>query len=167
MPGTRSSLLGDLARRSWPPLLGLAAAAGVALFLTRPGAEGPAGPVTITATVTPTPAERMLGCAFYDAESRIPKVEFTFAVTGTPAAYVPIDQREVDGAHGGFGSADVPRPAWTFDGSGDPATLTSPDGSIGIKLYAYRPKAGTTWFEAGLRSVRYRNLDGQCRNSAA
>ena len=167
MRGARSSRLGDLARRSWPALLGLAAAAGVALYLTRPGAEGPAGPVTITATVAPTPAERLLDCAFHDGASRIPKVGFTFAMTGTPAAYVQIDRRATDGSHGGVGSADAPRPAWTFDGSNDPATLTSPDGSIGITLHADRPEAGTTWFEAGLRSVRYRNLDGQCRTSAA
>ena len=109
----------------------------------------------------------MLDCAFYDGESRIPKVGFTFAMTGTPAAYVQVDQRETDGSHGGVGSVDAPRPAWTFDGSNDPATLTSPDGSIGITLHAYRPKAGTTWFEAGFARRATAASDGQGRTGAA
>ena len=45
--------------------------------------------------------------------------------------------------------------------------LHSPDDATTINLYDYDPnKRGVTWFEAGLRSIQYKNLGGRCRRSA-
>lgn len=111
----------------------------------------------------------MLYCEFYNFAALTPKVGFFFAVAGKAAApaFEQVFQREIDGSQTDFLGDGDPRPAWAFDGSEDPATLRSPDGAIQINLYGYGPAGGTTWFEAGLRSVQYLNLGGKCRRSAA
>ena len=92
---------------------------------------------------------------------------FSFAVEheDAGAAYAQIFRREMSGEQTDLEGAD--RPLWAFDESDDPATLHSPDGAIQINLYGDRPKPGSHWFEAGLRSVQYLNREGKCRRSAA
>ncbi|GEP10746.1 hypothetical protein [Methylobacterium gnaphalii] len=48
------------------------------------------------------------------------------------------------------------------------AVLHAPDDAVLINLYDdVLERLGSNWFEAGLRSLRYRNLGGQCRHSTA
>ncbi len=146
--------------------LGLAAASLAVLNGNRGEGEPPqaAAPAAGAAPRTPT-----LYCQFYNFVGRSPKVGFTFAVTGSAErpVFAQINQLEMDGTRAEFG-ADGSRPVWTFREAEAPATLTSPDGAIGINLYGYDgPRTGTAWFEAGLRSVQYLNLDGQCRRGTA
>ena len=71
-----------------------------------------------------------------------------------------------------------PFPAWRFDASAEPARLESEisvfDNSaagshvekITIELYGYRPeKSNREWIEAGIKSIHYQNLSGQCQQS--
>ena len=112
MRGARSSRLGELARRSWPPLLGLAAAAGVALYLTT-SRRSRVRPVPVT-----DHGDRHADTGRADARlrvlrrraSRIPKVGFTFAMSGN-AGRLRAGRltRETDGSHGGVGSVDATR----------------------------------------------------------
>ncbi len=45
--------------------------------------------------------------------------------------------------------------------------IRSPEDDTQINLYGYEPgRTGTVWFEAGLRSIRDKNLGGRCRQSA-
>lgn len=113
-------------------------------------------------------ADPRLYCEFYNFAGRTPKVGFYFDAP-REGDYAQIFQREADGEQTIFD----PRPAWTHVRDGDPPTLTSPDGAITINLYgdappATRPASAASggWFEAGLRSVRYLNLEGQCRRTA-
>ena len=110
-----------------------------------------------------------LYCEFYNFVGRSPKVGFAFAISdqNERPVFAQVSQFEMDGSRADFGEG-VPRPIWAFDDAQVPATLTSPDGAIVINLYAYdRTKSGGAWFEAGLRSVQYLNLDGKCRQGAA
>ncbi|WP_342148421.1 hypothetical protein [Methylorubrum sp. SB2] len=114
-------------------------------------------------------AEPRLYCEFYNFASRTPKVGFYFTAPTGGGEYAQIFQKEADGEQSIFD----PRPAWTHVRDGDPPTLNSPDGAITINLYgdakgATRPAsvASGGWFEAGLRSTRYLNLEGQCRRTA-
>ncbi len=140
------------------------AVAGAAWFVWRvPSGSGGAG----APAVRPQPAAAFptLYCEFYNFVGRTPKVGFTF--TMRPEASAPVfeqvDQIEADGTRTAFGAE---APVWGFAGSESPAVLTAPDGAIRINLYAYdAARRGTTWFEAGLRSVHYLNLDGTCRQS--
>lgn len=71
-----------------------------------------------------------------------------------------------------------PFPEWRFDTSAEPARLesgisvfdNSAAGShiekITIELYDYRPeKSNREWIEAGIKSIHYQNLSGQCQQS--
>ncbi|GJE17334.1 hypothetical protein [Methylobacterium marchantiae] len=147
-------------------LVGLAAA----VFGPKGRSEAPASGVVRTDDA-PQPSRKIptLYCEFYNFVGRSPKVGFTFAVTDRDSRpdFAQVSQFEMDGSRAEFGR-DTPRPAWAFDDAQVPATLTSPDGAIVINLYAYdRTKSGGAWFEAGLRSVQYLNLDGKCRQGAA
>ncbi|GLS45016.1 hypothetical protein [Methylobacterium brachythecii] len=111
-----------------------------------------------------------LYCEFTNFADRTPLVGFYFTIDGDAAKpdYSQIFQREQDGTTDDFGGPAAPRPQWSFNGGESPAILHSPDDSMQINLYEYDPKKpGSNWFEAGLRSVRYRNLGGKCRHSAA
>ncbi|MFG5119856.1 hypothetical protein [Methylorubrum sp. POS3] len=114
-------------------------------------------------------AEARLYCEFYNFASRHPKVGFYFTAPTGGSEYAQIFQQEADGAQTIF----EPRPAWTYDRDGEEPTLNSPDGAIRINLYgdaknATRPASAASggWFEAGLRSIQYLNLEGQCRRTA-
>ncbi|WP_026597348.1 hypothetical protein [Methylobacterium sp. 77] len=150
-------------------LAGIAAigSAAIALVVLNGRGETPATPVADTprqSRKSPT-----LYCEFYNVVGRSPKVGFTFAISDHDSrpVFAQANQFEMDGTRTEFGR-EAPRPVWTFDDAQVPATLTSPDGAIVINLYAYdRTKSGEAWFEAGLRSVQYLNLDGKCRQGAA
>jgi hypothetical protein len=71
-----------------------------------------------------------------------------------------------------------PLPEWRFDAGAEPARLESEirvfDNSaagshtekITIELYDYHPeKADKGWIEAGMKSIHYQNLSGQCQQS--
>ncbi|GJE79961.1 hypothetical protein [Methylorubrum thiocyanatum] len=130
--------------------------------------EGKPPPVEAAAAPAPKPqGESRLYCEFYNFAGRTPKVGFYFAKpAGEGAAYGQLFQREADGSQTLFDE----RPIWTYDRSGEAPTLRSPDGAIQINLYGdggangRQPDAGG-WFEAGLRSIQYLNLDGQCRRT--
>lgn len=146
------------------------AAGAVWLRLPRLGSpEVVAEPAVAAGTRPAKPREPRLYCEFYNFAGRAVKVAFYFGIADEAASprYGQIFQREIDGTQTDFGADGQPRPAWAFDRSDEPATLRSPDEAIQINLYGYKPVAGTTWFEAGLRSVQYLNLDGKCRRSAA
>ena len=163
-------------------LAGIAALASAlaAVFIVRDGTVTTAPPAaaipTVSAKVSAKTSTPTLYCEFYNVVGRSPKVGFTFAVGGTSPtpAYAQVSQMEMDGTRADF-EPGPSRPAWGFDGSDSPATLTSPDGAIVINLYGYDPaKSGGDstkpvggWIEAGLRSIQYLNLDGKCRRSAA
>ena len=125
-------------------------------------------PIRSAAPPAPKPAgETRLYCEFYNFVGRSPKVGFYFAgPTAGATEYGQLFQKEADGTQTVFDK----RPAWTYDRSGEAPTLRSPDGAIQINLYGdhgangRQPDSGG-WFEAGLRSVQYLNLDGQCRRT--
>ncbi|GJE54975.1 hypothetical protein [Methylobacterium thuringiense] len=111
-----------------------------------------------------------LYCEFTNFADRTPLVGFYFTIEegGPKPVYAQVFQREQDGTQDDFGGATAPRPEWSYDGSESPAVIHSPDDAMQINVYDYDPsKPGTNWFEAGLRSVRYRNLGGKCRHSTA
>ncbi|MGU3539858.1 hypothetical protein [Methylobacterium sp. A54F] len=121
---------------------------------------------TITAPRTSTST---LYCEFNNFADQTPLVGFYFRIEGVQSAPVVslLFQREQDGSQIDFGGANVPSPHWAFDGSSSPATIRAPEGDMQINLYGYDPrKPGTVWFEAGLRSIRYKNLGGRCRQGA-
>lgn len=130
--------------------------------------EGKPPPIEAAPAPAPKPqGESRLYCEFYNFAGRTPKVGFYFAKpAGEGAAYGQLVQREADGSQTLFDE----RPIWTYDRSGEAPTLRSPDGAIQINLYGdggangRQPDAGG-WFEAGLRSIQYLNLDGQCRRT--
>ncbi|HJE25433.1 MAG TPA: hypothetical protein K8W01_17400 [Methylorubrum populi] len=141
------------------------ALAGLIATITR---EAPPPPIRSAAPPAPKPAgETRLYCEFYNFVGRSPKVGFYFAgPTAGATEYGQLFQKEADGTQTVFDK----RPAWTYDRSGEAPTLRSPDGAIQINLYGdhgangRQPDSGG-WFEAGLRSVQYLNLDGQCRRT--
>ena len=109
-----------------------------------------------------------LYCEFTNFADRTPLVGFYFLIetTTTPPVYALIFQREKDGSQADFGEGNTPRPAWRLDGSDSPAVLRSPDEAIAINLYDDDTgHHGAAWFEAGLRSIQYKNLGGKCRRS--
>ncbi|GJD83982.1 hypothetical protein [Methylobacterium haplocladii] len=109
-----------------------------------------------------------LYCEFTNFADQTPRVGFYFTIEqdGQKPVYAQIFQREQDGTQDDVGSA--PRPAWSYDDTQSSPVIHSPDDAMQINLYDYDPKkTGSSWFEAGLRSVRYRNLGGKCRHSTA
>lgn len=121
---------------------------------------------TVAASRTSTST---LYCEFNNFADQTPLVGFYFRVEGVQSVPVVslLFQRERDGTQVDFGGLDVPSPQWVFDGSGSPATIRAPDGDMQINLYGSDPlKPGPVWFEAGLRSIRYKNLGGRCRRGA-
>lgn len=148
---------------------GLAAAALAALLATWDEAPPPSR-AAAPAPTPRNPAEPRLYCEFYNFASRTPRVGFYFTAPAGGTDYAQIFQREADGAQTIF----EPRPTWSYDRTGEEPRLSSPDGAIRINLYgdapgAARPASAASggWFEAGLRSVQYLNLEGQCRRTAA
>ena len=149
-------------------LAALAATGSVAVALALLGGGGVPPATPVADAPRPSPRSPTLYCEFYNVVGRSPKVGFTFAISDHDErpVFAQVSQFEMDGSRAEFGSDS--RPTWAFDDAQVPATLTSPDGAIVINLYAYdRTKSGGAWFEAGLRSVQYLNLDGKCRQGAA
>ncbi|MDO9427225.1 MAG: hypothetical protein Q7T93_10375 [Methylobacterium sp.] len=139
------------------------AAAALAAFVLLPGSNPLPEPAPVE--VAARPAMPTLYCEFYNFVGRAPKVGFTFAVAGAGDAstFTQMNQIEADGTRIAFGGDDAPPPRWTLE-AGAPPNLISPDDAIRIVLYGYEgAKSAGTWFEAGLRSIQYLNLDGQCR----
>ena len=76
-------------------------------------------------------------------------------------------RREQDGSQTDAGGQELSAEPWAVDGSGDSVALRSPDDETAINLYGDEARTrGRAWFEAGLRSTRYRNLGGRCRYGA-
>ncbi len=123
-----------------------------------------AAPIAGAQRATPKGGAPTLYCEFTNFADRTPLVGFYFRVE--PAGYALVFRRDQDGAQEDFGLESAPR--WSLDRAADPAVLGAPDDETRINLYAYDPgRPGQVWFEAGLRSVRYRNLGGRCRHSGA
>lgn len=121
------------------------------------------------AVADPNGRQPTLYCEFTNFADREPLVGFYFLIeeAKAPPAYALIFQREKDGEQANY-EEGAARPEWRYDESESPAVLHAPDDTTAINLYAYDPKKpGGSWFEAGLRSIRYRNLGGRCRRSAA
>lgn len=111
-----------------------------------------------------------LYCEFTNFADRSPLVGFYFEIdeSQAPPSYALVFQREQDGTQLDFDGVGTPRPKWVFDASQSPAIISAPDDETTINVYDDDPaKPGLNWFEAGLRSIRYRNLGGKCRRSAA
>ncbi|WP_288588790.1 hypothetical protein [uncultured Methylobacterium sp.] len=110
-----------------------------------------------------------LFCEFTNMADQAPRVGFYFRAVPERAspAFALVFRREQDGSQVDFGGPEAPSPLWMLDGSDSPAVLRSPEDDTRIILYGYEPgRTGTVWFEAGLRSIPYKNLGGQCRQSA-
>lgn len=150
-------------------LAGLIVLAG-ALLLRGGGQPSEDGPAPRPASAQPRSGPPTLYCEFTNFADRTPLVGFYFSIEEErpSVVYAQIFQRERDGEQSDFGGPDAPRPEWTFDGSANPALLQAPGDDTQINLYDYdTKKPGVNWYEAGLRSIRYRNLGGKCRRSAA
>jgi len=154
-------------------ITGLSAALVAAWLIRKPDPE----PVSVVAALKP--AKPTLYCEFYNFVGRSPKVGFTFALSGAAAAprVTQLNQIESDGTRTAFESEGIAAPLWTFE-AGAPPTLVSPGEAIRILLYGYEgtesakaqfgeARSASAWFEAGLRSIQYLNLDGKCRRSGA
>jgi hypothetical protein len=114
----------------------------------------------------PRTSASFLYCEFNNFADQTPFVGFYFRVEGIPSAPAVslLFQRERDGSQTNFGGQDGPSPQWAFDGSSSPPAIHAPEGDMQINLYGYDPREpGKIWFEAGLRSIRYKNLGGRCR----
>ena len=143
----------------------LAATVATAVLLRYPDPE----PAPVAISVAAKPAMPTLYCEFYNFVGRAPKVGFTFAIarTGEAQSFTQVNQIEADGTRTVFGGDGTQSPDWTFAAE-EPPSLVSPDEAIRIVLYGYDgAKPVGTWFEAGLRSIQYLNLDGKCRRGGA
>ena len=60
----------------------------------------------------------------------------------------------------------MPSPTWTYAIDDGTPTIVAANAETRIVLYGLRPDAsGIAWIEAGVRSNRYRNLEGKCRQA--
>ncbi|MDQ0448646.1 hypothetical protein [Methylobacterium aerolatum] len=148
-------------------------AGGIALW-TRPWRSDPA-PASPPAASGPRDPARSQGpdttlyCEFNNFADVTPLVGFLFRIAGTgpSRSFALIVQREKDGSQRDFGGAGQPAPLWTLDTADTPPAIRAPEDDLRINLYGYDPEtSGHAWFEAGLRSIRYRNLGGRCRQGA-
>lgn len=151
-------------------ILGLA---GTAAFLWRsyvPSTPLKAGgPSASPVMAAPKDQRPTLYCEFNNFADPTPLVGFYFRRDGDrqSPAYRLIFRREQDGSQTDAGGAELSAEPWAVDGSGDSVALRSPDDETAINLYGDDPgKRDRGWFEAGLRSIRYRNLGGRCRHGA-
>lgn len=134
----------------------------------RPGTDVVAAQAT-RVIAGPRTSASFLYCEFNNFADQTPLVGFYFRVEGVASAPAVslLFQREQDGGQVNFEGQDGPSPHWDFDESGSPPAIHAPEGDMQINLYGYDPrKPGKVWFEAGLRSIRYKNLGGQCRQGA-
>ncbi len=107
-----------------------------------------------------------------------PRLEFLFDIsrTGTEPHFEQLGLVEIVGREKTV--KQPPFPPWRFDASSEPARLeseisvydSSAAGShtetITIELYDYSPEKGKKgWIEAGLKSIHYQNLSGQCQQT--
>lgn len=129
----------------------------------------PASQAAPAATPKQAPPAATLYCEFNNFADQTPLVGFYFLIeeTKTPPVFAQIFVRERDGSQENFGSPEAPRPEWSLDPSESESALKAPHDETRINLYGYDPhdKAGR-WFEAGLRSNRYKNLGGKCRRGS-
>jgi hypothetical protein len=125
-------------------------------------------------------AAPQLTCIFYKFTIQRPTLEFGFNVEGK-LDEPRFEQHYVATSNGEERIVDVkdtPYPVWQFDPSSEPKRLQSEirvlDTSLAghhtepvtIELYSYNPKTiSPEWFEAGIKSVHYQNLPGQCRQA--
>lgn len=142
------------------------ALAGAAALFPWPGAPAPQAPAQADAARARMPT---LYCEFNNFADRTPLVGFYFRRTGDhpSPSYALIYRREQDGSQRDAGEPDLSAAPWRFEREPDAVTLTSPDDETAINLYGDEAaRTGTVWFEAGLRSIRFKNLGGRCRHGA-
>ncbi len=119
-----------------------------------------------------------LYCIFIQPMSRQPRVEFLFEIKpdGNRLSFDQLYVADINGVEKVV--KRPPFPEWQFDPSADPARLhsemsvfdNSAAGShmqeITIEIYKYRPETtNREWIEAGLKSIFYRNISGQCQQT--
>ncbi len=107
-----------------------------------------------------------LYCEFNNFADLTPLVGFLFRVERAHPVptFALILQREQDGSQANFGGVGEPSPLWTFDRTDTQPAIRAPEEDLRINLYGYDPgRIEHAWFEAGLRSIRYKNLGGRCR----
>lgn len=107
-----------------------------------------------------------------------PRLSFLFDISrvGSELRFDQLHLVEIRGSD--RTTKEPPFPAWRFDTGAEPARLESEisvfDNSaagshiekITIELYGYRPeKSDREWIEAGIKSIHYQNLSGQCQQS--
>jgi hypothetical protein len=118
--------------------------------------------------VSATKLTPSLNCWFYDFTHVRIVVGFDFAVTlskGKPPRFDEQAEGSGDGEKTTFDSNQRPTWPYSHDEDGTP-TITSPDGATRIVLYGLKLGTGGVFLiEAGVRSNRYRNLGGQCRQT--
>lgn len=145
---------------------GIVAFAGTGRFSsTRPPAA--LSNDTVGHAAPPKPA---LYCEFYNLMHSATVVSFYFTVDMTERAAPGVRELfvvEPDGTKTDFADHDeTSPPRWAYQPAEEAPTITSPDAATKIVLYGFKPtQGGTFWFEAGLRSNDYRNLEGKCRQA--
>lgn len=119
-----------------------------------------------------------LYCIFYRYTKQQPRLELLFNVDREDQLrFRQLYLIELDGSHRTVDAKEPPFPEWSFDDSADPARLSSEitvfDNSaagshkqpITIEIYDYQAEtASRQEYEAGLKSVHYQPLPGQCTN---
>ena len=158
--------------RSVSLILACIAAAALAGLGAMHFAGAPSTPAVEEVHEADTPIEDSLtpslDCAFHDMMRTHAVVSYYFDVVVTGEKEARFFERAIvaeNGTRTNFSGDD--RPAWTYglDGDGKPM-ITSPDGNERIVLYGLKLGAAGIWpVEAGIRSNRYRNLGGECRQT--
>lgn len=152
-------------------LVGIAVA-GLAGFGAMHFAGAPTSPAVEDTHEPEMPADHTLApsldCAFHDMMRTHAVVSYYFDVDVRENDASRFYERAIvaeNGTRTNF-SGDR-RPIWTYglDGDGKPM-ITSPDGTERIVLYGLKLGTAGIWpVEAGIRSNRYRNLGGECRQT--
>ena len=147
--------------------LGAVAVLGLAGLVASPWRTHEPEPGDRVATDVPPDPTPTLYCEFNNFADRTPLVGFYFRRAGNRQVptYTLIDRRDGDGSRIAAGGPGLSARPWAFERSGESASLASPDDDTAINLYGDdHGGPGMGWFEAGLRSIRYRNLGGRCRH---
>lgn len=148
-------------------LAGIAAFALLGFVGSRFSAPPANAPKTAGTSSEPT-ALPTLDCAFHDFMRKHAVVSFYFDVSRKAGEQPRFFERALVLADGGATAFDGgERPEWSYalDSDGTP-TLAAPDGETTIMLYGLKLGApGDVLLESGIRSIAWRNLGGQCRQS--
>lgn len=128
------------------------------------------------------PADQVqLDCIFYRFTIERPTFEFLFTVEGEPGKprFKQLLVATINGSQRSVDMKEAPYPEWRLDPAPEPKELTTTidvydnsakgqhSESVTIQLYKYDPAARSGgWIEAGMKSIHYQNLPGQCRQAA-